>query len=320
MEGPHNEMITVCIITYNHANYIRQAIDGALAQVAEYPINILIADDYSTDGTRGILSEYQLKYPEKIRLILQNKNVGAAKNWIDLISYPKSKYIAYLEGDDYWTDESKLRKQIDFLEKNPDFVICFHPVKILEANGVLTKDYITQVPENYQTLYDITKYGNQIHSPSVVYRNILSSFPEELTKSPIGDFFLYMLLAEHGKIGQIDGEMAVYRHHAGIFSGQSNVRKGLQTLITMSLIRNVFKKSHVDISVLLTERIQNIFNGILPLLTQEDFELLHRNDKNIEDSVIREQLDNYHRLSVDNMKFGSLLHYTMGRILKKIKR
>src|SRR5688572_11378120 len=117
-------IVSVCLITYNHVSFIRDAIEGVLSQKVNFPWEFIIADDFSVDGSRDIVVEYQKKYPELIRLILQEKNVGAANNWFDLMKAPKGKYIAYFEGDDYWIDDHKLQKQVDFLEKNEKYVGC----------------------------------------------------------------------------------------------------------------------------------------------------------------------------------------------------
>ncbi len=216
-------LLSVCLITYNHEKFIRQAIDGVLMQKVDFEWELIIAEDCSTDSTRAIVLEYKEKYPDFIKLILQEKNVGAAKNWMDLITTPKSKYIAYFEGDDYWTDPLKLQKQVDFLEANPDYVLCFHPISVLKTNGDIVDDFITKVPENYETIETLARLGNYIHTPSVVFRNVIKEFPFEFSQSPIGDYFLYMLLAEHGKLKYLEDNMAVYRYGVGIFPSLDNI-------------------------------------------------------------------------------------------------
>jgi len=114
----NNDLLTVCVITYNHEQSIRQALDSILAQQTNFDFKILIADDCSKDNTRAILQEYKAAYPEKIELLLQDKNVGPLKNWTDLVTAPKSKYLAYLEGDDYWLDNRRLSNQIHLLESS----------------------------------------------------------------------------------------------------------------------------------------------------------------------------------------------------------
>ena len=128
-------LLSVCLITYNHVKYIEQAIEGVMLQQVNFPWELIIADDCSTDGTREIVLRYQKKYPEIIKLILQEKNTGPTQNFMDLITYPSSKYIAYFEGDDYWTDPLKLQKQVDFLEANEDYSICFHEAMVLYEDG-----------------------------------------------------------------------------------------------------------------------------------------------------------------------------------------
>jgi glycosyltransferase involved in cell wall biosynthesis len=123
-------LLSVCLITYNHVKYIREAIDGVLMQKVNFSWELIIADDFSTDGTREIVLNYKEKYPEFIKLILQEKNVGATQNWFDLLNAPASKYIAYFEGDDYWIDPLKLQKQVDFLEQNDEYGLIFTDVDI----------------------------------------------------------------------------------------------------------------------------------------------------------------------------------------------
>lgn len=122
-------LLSVCLITYNHENYIRQAIEGVLMQKVDFEWELIIAEDCSTDSTRAILLEYKEKYPDFIKLILQKKNVGPGKNFLDLIETPKSKYIAYFEGDDYWTDPLKLQKQVDILEANKNIGLVYTNVR-----------------------------------------------------------------------------------------------------------------------------------------------------------------------------------------------
>lgn len=208
-------LVTVCLITYNHKQFIRQAIEGVLNQQVDFPFELLIADDYSTDGTRDILVEFQQKQPDLVKLILQEKNVGPAQNWMDLITKPKSKYIAYFEGDDYWIDEYKLQKQVTILEQNPECVICYHRVNEEYSGGLVKPETlnINTDPARY-SLTDLAT-GNKMHTPSVVFRNVLPSLPEWIQESPVGDYPLYMLLARHGKIYYLPEVMAVYRKHTG---------------------------------------------------------------------------------------------------------
>jgi glycosyltransferase involved in cell wall biosynthesis len=223
-------LLSVCLITYNHVNFIKQAIDGVLMQKVDFPWELIIADDFSTDGTREIVLEYKNKYPDLIKLILQEKNVGAAQNFIDLITAPKSKYIAYFEGDDYWTDPLKLQKQVDFLETNPDFAICFHNVAIInedypERNRLNNDDLTPEI----STLDNLLEGNNYIATCSAVIKtNLIQNLPDWFTSLPFGDYGLYLIAARHGKIKYINEIMSVYRiHQGGIHGHLGNSDKGM---------------------------------------------------------------------------------------------
>jgi glycosyltransferase involved in cell wall biosynthesis len=217
-------LLSVCIITYNHVNYIQQAIEGVLQQKVNFKFEIIIADDFSTDGTKEIILDYKKKFPSLISLILQPKNVGPLKNWLDLIKKPNSKYIAYFEGDDYWTDCFKLQKQIDFLEKYNEFVMCYHDVKILYSDETLKRDFIEKTKKEVSSIYDLAIWGNYIHTCSIVFRNFVHKIQEK-NEIYFCDYFLYMHLANYGNIKKIPETMAVYRYGNGIWSSSINEKK-----------------------------------------------------------------------------------------------
>ena len=141
METP---LVSICCLTYNHARFIRKCLDGFLMQQTDFPIEILIHDDCSTDGTIEIIQEYTAKYPELIFPLYEEENQysrgGAGK--MDLYNYRRArgKYIAYCEGDDYWTDPLKLQNQVDFMEANPEYSVCFHECTVCDTwNGECVK-------------------------------------------------------------------------------------------------------------------------------------------------------------------------------------
>mgnify|MGYP003291856894 CR=1 FL=1 len=122
-------LLSIVTITYNHEPYIRKCIEGVLIQQVNFPIEFIIAEDCSTDGTLAICKEYAIKYPNLIQLITSENNVGAIANERRAMKAAKGKYIAFCEGDDYWTDPLKLQRQIDFLEENPKYSVTFHRCK-----------------------------------------------------------------------------------------------------------------------------------------------------------------------------------------------
>lgn len=237
-----NPLVSVLMITYNHEKFIAQAIESVLMQHVNFKYEIVIGEDCSTDRTKNIVVDYQKKYSNRIKLLLQETNVGMHKNFIDTYYSCQGKYIALLEGDDYWTDPHKLQKQVDFLEANPEYVICFHPIKIWkEDEQQLVGDYITRnVPETTD-IYELTK-GNYIHTPSVLYRNgLIKNFPAEFYKSPAGDYFLHMLNAQFGKIKKLPDYMAVYRmHDKGVWAKNDSDVRIVKWLDVLTLLHSYF--------------------------------------------------------------------------------
>lgn len=119
-------LVSVVTVTYNHEPFIARCIEGVLMQKVNFPIEFIIAEDCSTDGTRTICQMYAEKHPDLIHLITSECNVGANANEFRALQEAKGKYIAYCEGDDFWTDQMKLQRQVDFLESHPDYSVCFH--------------------------------------------------------------------------------------------------------------------------------------------------------------------------------------------------
>ena len=202
------------MITYNHQNYIEQAINGVLMQKTNFNFELIIANDNSPDETDAIIKKCIDTHinGNKIKYINNTSNIGMMPNFINAIKNCTGKYIALCEGDDYWTDEKKLQKQVDFLERNNDFSICFHHVNI-DNNGIIIEDNITKKVPSKTTIKDLAE-GNYIHTCSVVYRNnLFEKFPDYFYKAPVGDYFLHLLNSRYGKIFCFDEIMAIYRVH-----------------------------------------------------------------------------------------------------------
>ncbi|AZB24428.1 GNAT family N-acetyltransferase [Chryseobacterium bernardetii] len=221
-----NTTLSVFIMVYNHAEYLKECIDNILNQKTDFNYDIVVGEDCSKDNSREILLNYQKLYPGKFKLLLHNQNIGAMKNQYETFKNCTGTYIAICEGDDYWTDPLKLQKQVDFLEENKDFILCFHKVKILKPTGELVDDFITKVPENFELRETLAIKLNYIHTPSVLFRNVIQNEIDsiEFKNSPIGDYFLYMILTKYGKIGYLEDSMAVYRYGVGIFSSLNKIK------------------------------------------------------------------------------------------------
>lgn len=148
--------VSICCITYNHVQFIRKCLDGFLMQQTDFPIEILIHDDCSTDGTTEIIKEYAAKYPELIFPIYEkiNQYQNGKSAEIDFYNYRRArgKYIAYCEGDDYWTDPLKLQKQVDFMEANPEYSVCFHDCLVYNS---WKGEYFQKTNLTYREDFDI---------------------------------------------------------------------------------------------------------------------------------------------------------------------
>jgi glycosyltransferase involved in cell wall biosynthesis len=264
--------VSILMITYNHENYIREAIEGVLMQKTDFKIELVIGEDFSTDRTREIVMEYLKKYPEKIKVISSETNVGAMANELRTLKACQGKYIAFCDGDDYWTDPNKLQKQVDFLETHPDYVICFHNVQILK-NQQIIDDYITRKLPSSTDIYELAK-GNFIHTPSVVFKaSFIKELPNEFSISPVGDYFLYMLLAQNGRIWKFDNVMAIYRiHDGGIWSTIDPTEKCFKIVKYLDLMVNCFK-DHKIIKILQKRRNNLILSLLLNSIKKIKFSL-----------------------------------------------
>jgi glycosyltransferase involved in cell wall biosynthesis len=314
--------VSVCIITYNQEAFINECIEGAVKQSTNFEFEIIIGDDCSSDMTSKICKNYALKYPEIIKYNRRERNLGMIGNWIATIKECTGEFIALCEGDDFWTDPYKLQKQVDFLEENPEYVLCFHPVKLLEPDGRIVSDYITNIPENYETIEAMAANGNYIHTPSVVFRNVIKTFPDQIKQSPIGDYFLYMLLGVYGNYGMLKDEMGVYRYQTGVWSQHSKQYRNLNTLLTLLLIHESLAVSLNHIKNILYERIKKYFNALLPFLSEKelqririDNEISELIDKLILELFIINQKGHIH--NIDNLTLFKLF---FKRGLTKLKK
>jgi len=206
-------ILSVCLITYNHNNFIRQTIESLLMQKTSFPFMIVIGEDYSTDDTADIVMEYVNKYPRIIKAICNSQNIGAMANLIKTLQECEGKYIAYCEGDDYWTDPYKLQKQVDFLEANPECSLCCHMVgRINCENGV--EEMSDLINENrYLTNEEIIlAHGMKTPTLSYLFRNQhIKNLPIWVQKAPIGDIPLVYYLMMNGKVFCFKDKMGIYR-------------------------------------------------------------------------------------------------------------
>ena len=211
----NNPVVSICCTTYNHESYVENAIEGFLIQETDFPFEILIRDDFSTDKTAKIVKQYVERYPQLIKPILEKENTFSkgVKPLLQLYKIAKGEYIAICEGDDYWTDPLKLQKQGDFLEKNDEYVITYTSVEAFDNNGII---------ENYigGTTLDLTREMLQRATPintlTSCFRNVIIEMPKEFECTKYGDLFMWSLLGAYGK-GKFLADIlpSRYRMHDG---------------------------------------------------------------------------------------------------------
>ncbi|HID31336.1 MAG TPA: glycosyltransferase, partial [Desulfobacterales bacterium] len=174
--------------------------------------------------TREIVKEYAIRYPDKVKVLLQPYNMGPPEfpgknNFIAAFKACKGEYIAILDGDDYWTSANKLQRQVDFLDNHPDCASCFHWADWLDQESGKMRPGLRKGPpviKTYYTLDDLLEYGNFIPMASVMFRNkLFGDIPDWYYGVLAGDFVLHMLNAHYGNIGFIDQAMSVFRGHEG---------------------------------------------------------------------------------------------------------
>ena len=205
--------LSVLVVTYNHEKFIAQALDSILMQKPNFDYEIVIGEDCSNDGTRDIVAEYKKKYPDRIRLLLNESNIGAGKNFKQTYEACSGEYIALLEGDDYWTSPDKLQKQVDFMDENLDFAICSHNVVVKrEDGGAPDSEWLGRANREVMTLKDLLRFGSGGATGSLLFRNrVFGEFPDWYFTLPGGDWTLQILCASHGMMRYFREPMGVYR-------------------------------------------------------------------------------------------------------------
>ena len=209
-------LLSVCCTTYNHEPYLRKALDGIFNQKTNFDFEIIVGEDCSTDGSRKILQEYEEKHPNRMQVLYREKNFGAKMNFRDVFSRAYGKYVIVLETDDYWTDEYKLQKQVDFLESHPDVIAVSHQCVMVDANGDQLPMEYPSIKGGYFTAKDIRKGLFPGQTTTVMYRNyhnyplINTTLIYSDIKGP-GDKRKNFSLLGHGKIYCMPEKMSAYR-------------------------------------------------------------------------------------------------------------
>jgi glycosyltransferase involved in cell wall biosynthesis len=241
-----NPLVSIAMLAYNHENYIREAIESVLQQKTFFNYKIIIAEDFSNDETRKIVLEYQQKHPDIIKLILQNKNVGASQNNIDLLSNLEGEFIAALEADDYWTDPLKLQKQVDFLEANPDYGLV-HTNYNLIISGIVQPNQNRHKVVSGHVFNELINHDFFIATLTVLARRSLINDGLAILKNEsikrnwkMGDYPMWIEGSLKTKFGYLPDTTACYRIHDGSASNKKDSESKLAFLRSVWDIKNYF--------------------------------------------------------------------------------
>lgn len=299
-------VVRVSCMTYNHAAYIVDAMNGFVMQQTRFPFVCTIVDDASTDGEQDVIKKYvsenfntlddAIAYDKDAEyghvtfarhktnkncffaiIYLKENHYSQKKSKAPyLTEWMDTKYIALCEGDDYWTDPMKLQKQVDFLEGHEDVCVCFHRVNVVVPNeSKMIEDYhVIDVPGE-SSMIDLAKIGNYIPTNSAVYRNDrrVHADIKRFGTNPIGDYLLWMMCAQYGKIYKMSDNMAVYRYGVGSWQTKPKVFQYINILNLLNCLRMVV----LDFQVIkvLDDRINDMTSQIINM-EREDKEQLKK--------------------------------------------
>jgi glycosyltransferase involved in cell wall biosynthesis len=234
--------VSVAMITYNHEKYITQAVESVMMQQTKFPYELVIGEDCSPDRTREICLSLQAKYPDRIRLLLPERNLGARTNEAHVFRACYGDYIALLEGDDFWLHPQKVQRQVDFLENNPNCSACFTLTRVVSDGEGTRSSYIPAkaTPSRLYNTEDLIE-KNSIATCSLLFRNIL----HELDLAPfspvaMSDWPLNVLLSLRGSIGYLNEAMAAYRQHdGGIWTGRAEPERLAETVMFYCILKQL---------------------------------------------------------------------------------
>lgn len=233
-------MVSIVMLTCNHEQFIAKAIESVLSQETHFRYELLVGDDHSSDQTTSIVKGYTERYPDIVKLVVPEKEKRVfingrptgRYNLINCFAKASGKYIAFCDGDDYWTSPQKLHQQVLLLESHSRSG-CFHMAHIHNlTTGAMTPNYGMAMPEIVNQ-DDIYIFGNHIPTVSVMFRKdkLPAQYPEWFYTTPYGDMVLYRMLLAGSSFERMNEHWAVYNlSGTGLFSSTSKKQQGVNEL------------------------------------------------------------------------------------------
>lgn len=218
--------VTVILVTYQHERFLVQAIESVLAQRTRGGWELLISEDGSTDGTRAIIDRFAAQHPDRVRAFFSDRNLNSNEVTLRALRAARGRFVAFLDGDDYWTSNDKLQQQVEFLDQHTQCTMCFHNVTVFRDDGAATP---SEFPGSLPTVIGLEMLleGNCVPGCSpMIRREVLQDIPAWYEDAPFGDWPLYLLAAERGAVGFLPQVMGAYRIHGqGVWSGAPRRRQ-----------------------------------------------------------------------------------------------
>lgn len=244
-------LVSICCPAYNHERFIADALDGFLMQKTNFPVEILINDDCSTDNTVRIIEKYHKQFPGIIKPIYQSENQyskGVKPLSQILLPRCKGKYVAFCEGDDFWTDELKLQKQVDFLESNPEFSMCHTNYSNANEKGEVIRPFV--IPKKFQnprlSHLEILEYFTP-RTLTVMFKKetLQKKVPKENSLVANGDTFLYALVAKTGPVAYLDFNSGCHRFNKNsVYAMKPKLQQNEMLYKTLLVLKTYFTEKN----------------------------------------------------------------------------
>lgn len=304
-------LVSVCMITYGHARFIEQSIKSIIEQKTTFEFVLAISDDCSPDNTAEVVHNLIATHPKayRIRYHRHEKNVGVMVNFTTLMESCSTPYLALCEGDDFWQDENKLQKQIEFLSANPEYVLSCHDAVDVDTNGELSPTKRLAKHEMRDFSGEELQKGAYVLTLTMCFKNVIRKFPDEFDFVNNGDLFLTVLLGAFGKCHfHFDIQPAAYRVHlGGMWSLKSQVERWKMAAVSYFYFAKYFnraneKKLALHFATMYTQRGEEVFGHLIRerlhsqawRYTQEQF----KNLREIAPSLVLPFIKRYLRLAM----------------------
>ena len=262
--------VSVCVVTYNHEKFVPKMLDSLLMQETTFPYEIIVGDDCSKDNTVSILKDYQSRFPDKIRLLLQSKNLGlnGKYNALNTFAHAKGEYIAQFDGDDYLTSPHKLQKQVEMLDANPHYSASYHNAMAIYDDKSAPSHLVNMLNKPEITVDDLIGEDELcfIATSSLMFRRAdfeKNPDPEWTNLSTSGDIPRNIMLASRGPIGYIDEVMSVYRKNRGGASFADNHYSADFLFNRIQLYTNINKEFNYKYDARLRKNIATYYYKLL---------------------------------------------------------